>query len=117
MGGQSVFFLNLFVVAAAYLLARHLPPLQMDASRSNAQWLAHGAQAMLLCGIAIQIKTTAAFPGAFLGMTLIFMAHRAGWPYARILGAALLWAFIGLLPTIGAGVWYAVHGPDRKGVV
>src|SRR3546814_20009670 len=65
---------------------------------------------MLLCGIAIQIKTTAAFPGAFLGMTLIFMAHRAGWPYARILGAALLWAFIGLLPTIGAGVWYAVPG-------
>src|SRR3546814_18025012 len=68
MGGHSEVFLNLFVVAAAYLIARHLPPLQTDASRSNAKLLEHGATAMLLCGTALQLKTTAAFSGSVVDM-------------------------------------------------
>lgn len=65
---------------------------------------------MLLCGLAMQVKPTAVFPGSFIGLMLLWAAWRRGWTWRRIFGAAASWMGLALLPTVLAVLYYAGHG-------
>jgi hypothetical protein len=66
-----------------------------------------GAAAMALVGVAIQIKTNAVFQGVFLGIWLLAVEWRRGGPVVR---TALLYAVIGIAPTVLAFGAYAAIG-------
>src|SRR3546814_17624197 len=57
-----------------------------------------GGAAMLLCGLAMQVKPTALLPGGFLGMTLLWCAWRAGLRWRPVTGLAIYWILLALLP-------------------
>ena len=103
-GGQSPVFYNLFVAAAGLLT---LKALDADGWRAVTRL---GAGAMLLCGVAIQIKYTAVVEGCFFGLVLLWIL----WSRSRSLQKALLWgclfACLGILPTAFAAAIYAYLG-------
>jgi hypothetical protein len=101
---QSPVFYNLPVALAALLCLS-----AGDAPR-HPRLIRRGALAMALVGIAIQIKYTAVFEGAFLGLWLVLIGLRARMSPARLACAALLWATIALAPTILASLAYAAMG-------
>lgn len=94
-GGQAEVFLNLLVVMAGWLVHRTI----LGGQRFRAILVAGGA-AMLLVGLAIQIKPTAVLPGGFLGPALIWAAWRSGLSWERIAGLAAIWGALALLPTL-----------------
>ncbi len=98
-GGQSPVFYDLPILAAAILT------FDTATGRRRA-----AVPAMLLAGLALQIKPTALFEGAFLGITLLVTSWRRHRSPARLIGAALLYAGVALLPTIAAGIAYAAIG-------
>lgn len=102
-GGQSPVFYNLPMACAAMLLVR-LAEGRSSGLRSR------GAAAMLLVGLAIQIKYTAVFEGMFFGLWLLWR----NWQQDRRLHVlalnGALWAALALLPTIAAFGWYAALG-------
>ena len=98
-GGQAPVFYNLPVALAA-LLAIHLP------GRSTRAIVVSGLVACLLGGIAIQLKPTAAFEGAFVGLAHVWALHRRGVGLPAQGGAALLWLAAGLAPTIAVMAAY-----------
>lgn len=104
-GGQSPVFYNLFVAGAASLTLR-LPGL-----RTPRAIVGNGAAACLLAGLAIQTKYTPAVEGAFFGLAHVWYLHRvrAGW--GAMAGAALLWAALGLAPTLLVAAHYRLQGP------
>lgn len=106
-GGEAEIFLNLLTTASAWLVARHL--LIAD-TPIPARIFAIGLAAMFVSGLALQIKPTSAFPGMFLGLTLIFLAWEGGWRVGRIALASCGWVFAALLPTLAVVGWYAAHG-------
>lgn len=106
-GGQAEIFVNLFLVAAAWLIARRLHPIGAIDQRSLR---ATGTFAMLLSGLAMQIKPTAAIPGMFLGLFLIHQGYRSGWSHRRVVAAALLWVASAMLPSVVAMACYAANG-------
>ncbi|WP_137898664.1 hypothetical protein [Sphingomonas sp. 2SG] len=98
-GGQSPVFYDLAIVAAAMLTRDTI------AGRRRA-----AIPAMLLAGIALQIKPTAVFEGCFFGVALLGATwHRHRNP-ARLAAAAALYAASALLPTIAAAAAYAGMG-------
>lgn len=102
MGGQSPVFYNLLMsAAAAILMALFARP---DRSRP-ARLLWHGTAAMLLVGLALQIKYSVVGEGLFFGLFLQWMAWRRHGPRLAMLGG-LLWAGTALLPTAAAIAWY-----------
>lgn len=103
-GGQAPVFYTLPVAVAA-LLALRLP------GRSPRAIVASGAVACLLGGLAIQLKPTAAFEGAFVGLAHVWALHRRGVAPARVAAAALLWIAAGLAPTIAVMAAYRALGP------
>ncbi|WP_326525602.1 ArnT family glycosyltransferase [Sphingomonas sp.] len=106
-GGQAPVFYNLFIACAARLTLR-LPSLAQ--TRGGLSIIANGALACLLAGIAIQIKPTAGFEAAFIGLAHVGWLVRArGWPAAA--PAALLWIAIGAGPTLAAMLAYRAIGP------
>lgn len=128
-GGQAEVFLNLLIVMAGWLahglLINQTPPRRT---------LLTGSAAMLLCGLAIQLKPTAALPGVFIGLALLWAARGRGWSWRRTAGAGALWAGLALLPTAMVVLYYAGQGllqdwlfanvesifqkaPDRAGAV
>lgn len=100
-GGQSPVFYNLPMGAAAWAVVRAL-----DGGRI-ARW---GAAAMLLTGIAMQIKYTALFEGMLFGLGLLWTAYRARARPPRLAALALVWIGCALLPTALAAAWYAYLG-------
>lgn len=96
--GQSPVFYNLPVALAALLVQAAL----YDRTRI----LERGCSAMLLAGIAIQMKYTALFEGVFLGLALLRALQLSGRSVPAILGAALAWVACGLLPTALAAAFY-----------
>ncbi|MFM9976502.1 MAG: hypothetical protein ACKVOP_00445 [Sphingomonadaceae bacterium] len=63
-----------------------------------------GLVAMLLVGLALQIKYSVVFEGLFLGLALLWQArHRT---LVRLVGLAALWASAALLPTFLAAAAY-----------
>ena len=102
-GGQSPVFYNLLVAGAALLTLRALEA--PDLRRLTLL----GTAAMLLCGLAIQIKYTALFEGCFLGLMLVWRARRM-FGMAAAIKSALLFGSCGLAPTAAALAYYAAIG-------
>jgi 4-amino-4-deoxy-L-arabinose transferase-like glycosyltransferase len=106
-GGQAPVFYNLPMAFAALLTLR----LPARAAREQVGAIVvSGTIACLLAGIAIQMKYTPMFEGAFFGMAHLWFLHRAGARLGTIVGPALLWIVMGLAPTLGAIGWYLAKG-------
>ncbi len=104
MVAQTPVFYNLLLAVAAWLILRTAPAL--DRPRD----LARASAAMLLCGVAIQIKTDALFEGGVFGAWLAARLWRTR-PMAEAAWRAALFAVLGVLPTllIGLGFWWSGH--------
>ncbi|GAA0676204.1 hypothetical protein GCM10009102_30760 [Sphingomonas insulae] len=98
-GGQSPVFYNLPMVAAAALILG----VRGDPTRN-------GAGAMLLVGIALQIKYSVVAEGLFFGCWLIALAWRAGQRGARLARSIAIWIGLAMLPTLAAFAAYAAIG-------
>ena len=96
--GQSEVFLAPFLMAAL-LLIRDMP-------RGFAARRAAGA--MLLAGMALQIKYSVLPQCAFLGLAALWRMREAG--PARLVRQAAIFAILGLLPTLVAAAIYAARG-------
>ncbi|UIJ46715.1 hypothetical protein LZK98_07160 [Sphingomonas cannabina] len=103
-GGQAPVFYNLPVTAAAWLTLR-LPSLE----RRPDAIVVNGLAACLLAGLAIQLKPTAAFEGAFFGLAHLWWLWRSG-ARAKLVPAVSLWLLAGAAPTLAAAFVYARLG-------
>ncbi|SFG13454.1 hypothetical protein SAMN05518801_10821 [Novosphingobium sp. CF614] len=104
--GQSPVFYNLPVALAALAVVR-------AGQRQRDRRLAlRGCGVMLLIGLAMQIKYTALFEGAGLGLLLLARGRADGWSPPRLAATAALWAGLALAPTLAvlAGYVLAGHG-------
>lgn len=106
-GGQAPVFYNLFVAAAAWIIA-----VTCFADRATDKDAKHvfgaGLLAMLMLGCAIQIKPTAGFEGIYFGLALIWRCR--GLPAWRILRWAIVWVAVATLPTLVAIITYWTIG-------
>ncbi len=107
-GGQAPVFYNLLMAIAA-LLTLDLPA-KAAAGRTGAI-VASGIGACLLAGVAIQLKYTPMFEGAFFGLAHMGYFLRARGSWAKLVPAAAIWALSGLAPTLVAIGWYYAKGP------
>lgn len=96
--GQSPVIYNLPMTLAALMV--------QSAFRTGNRMAVRGMGAMLLVGMALQIKYTAVFEGVFFGLALIVAAFRHGAAPARVVALAALWAACALAPTALAMAWY-----------
>ena len=103
-GGQSAVWGNALMAAAALLV--------LDTTRGHRHISLRGAGAMLLIGLAMQIKYTAMFEGIFFGLTLVWAAYREGRSIGRLAADAALWIGAALFPTALAWAVYAAAGHD-----
>ncbi|TCP89991.1 hypothetical protein C8J42_104219 [Sphingomonas sp. PP-CE-1A-559] len=101
-GGQSAIWGNALMAAAALLV--------LDTTRGHRHISLRGAGAMLLIGLAMQIKYTAMFEGIFFGLTLVWAAYRDGRSIGRLMADAALWIGAALFPTALAWAVYAAAG-------
>ncbi|MGL4312767.1 MAG: hypothetical protein ACRCSO_02135, partial [Sphingomonas sp.] len=90
-GGQSPVFYNLFV-AAAFLLV-------LEDGRSPGLTAPRALAAMLLIGLAMQIKTSVVFEGIFLGCWIVWRRWRLGSGWGQVLALAAAMVTLALLPT------------------
>ncbi|UUL81585.1 hypothetical protein [Sphingomonas qomolangmaensis] len=97
-GGQSPVFYNLLVVGAVAVLAS-------SATRPRA------LGAMLLLGLAIQIKYSVVFEGAALGCWVLWQRRRDGALAVAGLAAAMI--ALAVAPTAAAWLWYARAGQSE----
>jgi hypothetical protein len=104
-GGQTPVFYNLFVAAAGALVMQ-----AMVEETAHRRVMALGGGAMLLMGIALQVKYSALFEGIFFGLALMWKARRLGAAYSIVAAYALVWIALALLPTVAAAAWYAHAG-------
>lgn len=108
-GGQSPVIYGPLVAGAALITLRLALP-----DRLSAGHLAHGGGwAMLLAGLAIQIKYTALFEGIGFGCLLLHVGWRRGQGWRTLAGQALAWIAIALAPTALAFAWYAQRGDGQ----
>lgn len=98
-GGQSPIFYNPLMAGAAWLIV----------ANTGRRWW-RDAAAMLLVGVALQIKYSVVFEGLFFGLWIVVHDWRAGKGFVRIAGNAIGLAVIALLPTAGAIAVYAAIG-------
>ena len=101
-GGQAPVFYNLPVALAAMIVWR--------ATTTRNRIVASGAAAMVLIGIAIQIKYTVVFEGVFFGCALLWARYQATRRLAALALPALLWIGLALAPTALVAAWYAHIG-------
>ncbi|OYX65088.1 MAG: hypothetical protein B7Y88_10495 [Sphingomonadales bacterium 32-64-17] len=90
-GTQASVLYTPLVAGAAFIVQRESPHLARD-----------GALAMVLVGLAIQLKYTAGLEGLFLGLWLIVLGQRRGRSNTQVLSGAAAWALLALLPTLVA---------------
>ena len=104
MGGQSPVFYNLLIAGAALLLLRgwSVP----DAARFRRHYFA----AIALCGLALTIKQTTLFEGAWFGLAGACWLHRSGQSRLHTARDATAAIALAVLPTALIGGWYAAHG-------
>jgi len=108
-GGQAPIFYNLPVAGAALIVLR------IQERRSfGASAIMQASAAMILLGIAIQIKYTVVFEGAFFGLWLLHLARRRGRRVAPLVAMALLWCCIALLPTLCVLLLYWQRGFENQ---
>jgi hypothetical protein len=101
-GGQASVWYSL-PMAGAGLLA-------IDGIRERRRLSRRGATAMVLVGVAMQIKYTAMFEGVFFALALLRAGWLAGRPLTRLARDAALWIALALLPTAMAWGIYAAAG-------
>jgi len=108
-GGQTPVFYNLPMAVAAWLLVR-----LVTGGASASAIRRHGAIAMLLVGVAMQIKYSAVFEGAFFGLALSALSWRVSRRIATVARDAMIWMAIAVAPTFLSWAWYAHigHGAD-----
>lgn len=104
-GGQAPVFYNPFVAGAVLIVLRALALPEGD----DRGFVARGAAAMALIGIAMQIKYTALFEGMTLGLVLLWASRRRGIE-ARLPAVAALWIAIAVAPTAIAYAAYVAAG-------
>lgn len=104
-GGQAPVLFNPFVAGAMLIVLRAVA---LPAGRHGG-FVAHGAAAMALIGIAIQIKYTVLFEGIAMGLVLLWAARRRDMGSAW-LAAGALWIATAILPTAIAWATYAAMG-------
>jgi hypothetical protein len=105
-GGQAPVFYNLLPAFALYLL--------VDCANRKAsprRIVAGGLVACLACGVAIQIKYTAAVEGAFVGMAACWLLWRSGAQATTLAAAGAAWALAGLAPTLAVAAAYRAVSP------
>ena len=90
-GGQAELLINLPMLAAALLV--------WQAVEARERIVARGVAAMLLVGVALQIKYTVVFEGIFLGCVLLWVQYLAHRRLSEVIIPALLWIGCALLPT------------------
>ena len=103
-GGQSPVFYNLFTAVAALLVIRCMDGVDGATLRR------HGLVAMLLTGLAMQVKYTALFEGIAFGLTLLWLHWRALGSLGSVATAATSLAAVALMPTALAFGAYAIEG-------
>jgi 4-amino-4-deoxy-L-arabinose transferase-like glycosyltransferase len=110
-GGQASVLYALPVCGAALLVLR-----QAAAERPANTLLRDGALAMLLIGLAAQIKYTVVLEGCYFGLILLFAGWRRGMGPGKLIGFALLWALLVLIPTLLSWAPYAMIGYGKEWV-
>jgi hypothetical protein len=107
--GQSPVFYNLLVALAALCVVRAIERPGFDRRAS-----ALIALATTLMGVAMQIKYTAMFEGAFFGLAMMWRMSRT--PISRLYVAldALLWLSLALAPTALCWLAYVLLGHDAE---
>jgi len=112
IGGQAPVFYNLPVAIAALIVMQLADSSNETTAQRNLT--ARGAMAMLLIGIAIQIKYSAIFEGFFFGIVLAFMSFRHRTNLLATLAETAFWASLALAPTALAFAiyWLAGHGAE-----
>jgi len=98
-GQSEVFFLPLMLGMAALLVNADHPHFTR-----RAMW------AMLLGGIALQVKYTVLPQCAFFGLYALWVEHRRGSALPRLARLAATFVALGLLPTALVGMFYALIG-------
>lgn len=113
-GGQASVLTALPMCGAAFLILRHIlgnaGGTAAGRGRSPAALGRDGALAMLLVGLAAQIKYTVLLEGLFFGLTLLWLARERGDRAGRLVGLAAGWAGLAALPTLLAWAAYAAMG-------
>jgi hypothetical protein len=97
-GGQAQVFYNLPMLAAAMLTWR--------AARTGERTVPLGCAALLLVGLAVQIKYTAAVEGVFFGGVLLWTYGRSRRGIGALIAVGTLWIGCALLPTAVAALAY-----------
>lgn len=111
-GGQTPIFYNLPVaLSALILLGLASPAGGQGVSSSAIRW--RGMIAMLLMGLAIQLKPTAVFEGIYFGLILLWLSRRAGTRPAALAGDAAIWIGTALAPSLIAWLTYAGIGQGQ----
>ncbi|WP_254621054.1 hypothetical protein [Sphingomonas sp. CL5.1] len=98
-GGQAGVLHNLPMAGAAALILAN-----------ERRRFAPDAMAMLLVGIALQIKYSVVFEGMFFGLWIMWRLHARGVAAARVAAQGAVLASIALLPTAAAAGYYAAIG-------
>jgi len=101
-GGQAPVFYALPMIAAAAIIG--------GAMRRAGSPRRHGLAAMLLVGVALQIKYSVVVEGIAFGCALIVAAWRSGERGVRLVGSTASWIAAALLPTLAASAYYAARG-------
>ncbi|MET3760824.1 hypothetical protein [Sphingomonas sp. UYEF23] len=104
-GGQTPVFYNLLMVGAASLLAP-----RPDDAAYPARRLAHGCAALTLVGLALQIKYTVVFEGAFFGLWWMAREWRLGRSWWGVVLLATPLAVLAAVPTLAVWAWFGAHG-------
>lgn len=102
-GGQAPVFYNLPMALAAALV------MEAGAVRDLRLWRRHAFIAMVLAGVAIQIKYSAVVEACFFGLALSWQRTRHG-PAASALSEIALLALVALAPTLVVFAIYAALG-------
>lgn len=102
-GGQAAVFYTLPMALAALLVMR----LYLQESPAL---LRDGALAMLLVGVAGQIKYTALLEGFGFGLILLWLGWKRGQGLAELAGKVVAWAGLAILPTLLAGSAFWMMG-------
>jgi hypothetical protein len=110
LGGQTPVFYNLLVAGAARLTLAAV----LDDARPVARVRADALVAMLLLGLAIQIKYTVVFEGAFFGLVTLRELWRRTQSPAAVARDALAMIAVALAPTAMALAAYLAlgHAPE-----
>lgn len=101
-GGQTPVFYNLLVIGAAWQL--------FAAMRAPDRLVPRGALALLLIGLALQIKYTVVFEGIFFGLAFLWLAWTQRMAWGRLIAFAAAMVALALLPTALVLLYYAAVG-------